>query len=85
MSSNHNQFFGNAFILLAASLSSASMACADEAARFEMWEEPSHQLVFVEGPARILDVRIVPGVTSEFHKHRFATTYVVIQDALVAN
>jgi hypothetical protein len=76
------------------------MACADEAARFEMWEEPSHQLVFVDGPARVLDVRIVPGVTSEFHKHRFAivpgvtsefhkhrfaTTYVVIQDALVAN
>ena len=85
MSSNHNQFPGNAFILLAASLSSAPMACADEAARFEMWEEPSHQLVFVEGPARVLDVRIVPGVTSEFHKHRFATTYVVIQDALVAN
>ncbi len=85
MSSNHNQFLGNAFILLAASLSSAPMACADEAAWFEMWEEPSHQLVFVDGPARILDVRIVPGVTSEFHKHRFATTYVVIQDALVAN
>ena len=85
MSSNHNQFPGNAFILLAASLSSAPMACADEAARFEMWEEPSHQLVFVDGPARVLDVRIVPGVTSEFHKHRFATTYVVIQDALVAN
>ncbi len=85
MSSNHNQFLGNAFILLVASLSSAPMACADEAARFEMWEEPSHQLVFVDGPARVLDVRIVPGVTSEFHKHRFATTYVVIQDALVAN
>jgi hypothetical protein len=50
-----------------------------------MWEEPSHQLVFVDGPARVLDVRIVPGVTSDFHKHRFATTYVIIQDALVAN
>lgn len=50
-----------------------------------MWEEPSHQLVFVDGPARVLDVRIVPGVTSDFHKHRFATVYVIIQDALVAN
>jgi len=50
-----------------------------------MWEEPSHQLVFVDGPVRVLDVRIVPGATSEYHKHRFATTYVVIQDALVAN
>jgi hypothetical protein len=50
-----------------------------------MWEEPSHQLVFVNGPARVLDVRIVPGVTSDFHRHRFATAYVIIQDALVAN
>jgi len=50
-----------------------------------MWEEPSHQLVFVDGPVRVLDVRIAPGATSEFHKHRFATTYVIIQDALVAN
>lgn len=50
-----------------------------------MWEEPSHQLVFVDGPARVLDVRITPATTSEFHKHRFATAYIVIQDALVAN
>ena len=85
MNTNHSQFLRSAFILLAASLSSASIGWADEAARFEMWEEPSHQLVFVDGPARVLDVRIVPGVTSDFHKHRFATTYVIIQDALVAN
>lgn len=63
----------------------ASIDMAAEDGRFEMWEEPSHQLVFVEGPARVLDVRIVPGVTSDFHKHRFATLYVIIQDALVAN
>jgi hypothetical protein len=62
-----------------------STVLADEDDRFEMWEEPSHQLVFVEGPARVLDVRIVPGVTSDYHKHRFATLYVIIQDALVAN
>jgi hypothetical protein len=62
-----------------------SVALAEEDGRYEMWEEPSHQLVFVEGPARVLDVRIVPGVTSEYHKHRFATLYVIIQDALVAN
>jgi len=61
------------------------VARADDAGRLEMWEEPSHQLVFVDGPSRLLDVRIAPGVTSEFHKHRFATTYVIIQDALVAN
>jgi transposase-like protein len=56
-----------------------------EDTRLEMWEEPSHQLVFVDGPVRVLDVRIAPGATSEYHKHRFATAYVIIQDALVAN
>ena len=63
----------------------AAPSVAEEDGRYEMWEEPSHQLVFVEGPARVLDVRIVPGVTSDYHKHRFATLYVIIQDALVAN
>ncbi len=72
------------FVSLAAGFLSLPVARAEEAARLEMWEEPSHQLVFVDGPARVLDVRIVPGVTSEFHQHRFATTYVIIQDALVA-
>lgn len=63
----------------------ATFASAEEDGRYEMWEEPSHQLVFVEGPARVLDVRIVPGVTSDYHKHRFATVYVIVQDALVGN
>ncbi len=80
-----SQFLRSSFVLFAASLSLAPIAGAEEAARFEMWEEPSHQLVFVDGPARVLDVRIVHGVTSDFHKHRFATIYVIIQDALVAN
>jgi hypothetical protein len=71
--------------LIAASLVTAQVAVAQEEHRYEMWEEPSHQLVFVDGPARVLDVRIVHGVTSDFHKHRFATAYVIIQDALVAN
>ncbi len=72
-------------ILIASSLSSAPFVCAEEGPRLEMWEEPSHQLVFVDGPARVLDVRITPATTSQFHKHRFATAYIVIQDALVAN
>jgi len=84
VSANSSKILRNSIILFAASLSSATIAWADEATRFEMWEEPSHQQVFVDGPARILDIRIVPGLTSEFHKHRFATAYVVIQDALVA-
>lgn len=72
-------------IFFSSILLSGPAAGSEETTRLEMWEEPSHQLVFVDGPVRVLDVRIVPGVTSDFHKHRFATTYVIIQDALVAN
>lgn len=85
MKSSWRPSYGYARILLVAFLWSGSTVAADEDDRFEMWEEPSHQLVFVNGPARVLDVRIVPGVTSDYHKHRFATLYVIIQDALVAN
>lgn len=70
---------------IVATLCAAPLAWGEEGDRYEMWEEPSHQLVFTQGPARVLDVRIVHGVTSDFHKHRFATAYVIIQDALVAN
>jgi len=69
---------------IAATFWLAPVSWAEETKRFEMWEEPSHQLIFENGPARVLDVRIVPEVTSDFHKHRFATLYVIIQDALVA-
>ena len=61
-----------------------SAHAADEPQR-EMWEEPGHQLVFEHGDVRILDIRMVPGVTSEFHSHHFATVYIRIQDALMQN
>ena len=61
-----------------------SAYAADEPQR-EMWEEPGHQLVFEQGDVRILDIRMVPGVTSEFHSHHFATVYIRIQDALMQN
>jgi hypothetical protein len=80
-----DQHWRTQLLVFAAVIWLASAESAEQDDRYEMWEEPSHQLVFVDGPARVLDVRIVPGVTSDFHKHRFATTYVVIQDALVAN
>ena len=69
---------------IAVFVSAFSAVLANDLHRLEMWEEPSHQLVFEDGPVRLLDVRIAPGVTSEFHLHRFATVYVVIQDAFVA-
>jgi len=52
-------------------------------ADLEMWEEPSHQLVFNNDGTRVLDIRIVPGVLSEYHSHRYATVYVIVQDAKV--
>lgn len=60
---------------------STNVALADS--QKEMWEEPSHQLVFEKGATRILDIRVVPGVVSEYHSHRFATAYVIVQDARV--
>jgi hypothetical protein len=82
---SRTRFLCRSWLLIAATLPLLTISHAADGERFEMWEEPSHQLVFVDGPARVLDVRIAPGVTSEFHKHRFATVYVIIQDALVAN
>lgn len=67
-------------IFIAGLLLVAQWVAADET-RLEMWEEPSHQLVFEQGNTRILDIRIVPGVTSEYHVHRYATVYFVVQDA----
>ena len=53
-------------------------ATIDERKRLEMWEEPRHQLVFSQDSMRIMDIRIPPGDTSDFHLHRYATIYVVI-------
>jgi len=51
--------------------------------RIDMWEEPRHQLVFSKNQLKVMDVRIAPGDTSQFHQHRFATIYLVINDALM--
>lgn len=56
-----------------------------ETPKLQMWEEPSHQLVFTKENIRVLDVRIVPGVTSGYHEHQYATTYIVIEDAHLKN
>lgn len=85
MTSKHQRLAQGTCTLVTALLLSTPNCLAEKTNRFEMWEEPSHQQVFVNGPVRVLDVRIVPDVTSDYHKHRFATTYVIIQDALVAN
>lgn len=70
-------------LIFIAGLALFSQGIAADERRLEMWEEPSHQLVFEQGNTRILDIRIVPGVTSEYHLHRYATVYIVMQDALL--
>ena len=72
-------------LVLALGLLLAGPANSDVIGKREMWQEPSHQLVFERGNMRILDVRIVPGVTSEYHSHHFATVYFVVRDALLQN
>lgn len=73
------------FSLIIGSLINIPAIFAQGLPRLDMWEEPSHQLVYKDDTLRILDVRIVPEVTSGFHKHDFATTYIVIQDANLTN
>lgn len=51
----------------------------------EMWEETNHQLVFDQEQARLVDVRIGPGVTTGFHYHQYATVYVIVQDTHILN
>jgi hypothetical protein len=65
------------------SLLALSFCASAESTDLEMWEEPSHQLVFNRDGTRVLDIRIVPGVLSEFHSHRYATVYVVVQGAKI--
>lgn len=49
----------------------------------EMWDEPSHKLVFNRDGVRVVDVNVPPGAISHYHSHRFATLYVVVQDAKI--
>jgi len=51
--------------------------------KIDMWEEPRHQLVFSKDQLKVMDVRIAPNDTSQYHQHRFATIYIVINDALM--
>ena len=71
------------FLIFIVGLLAFTQGIAADDRRLEMWEEPSHQLVFERGNTRILDIRIIPGVTSEYHLHRFATLYIIMQDALL--
>lgn len=73
------------FVLTATALFASPRLQAAEDPKPEMWDEPSHHLVFEHDDTRIVDVRIAPGLVSEFHNHRYATVYIVVQDAMLLN
>ena len=50
----------------------------------EMWEEPRHQLVFSKDDIKVMDIRVPPGDTTEFHLHRYPTIYVVINRVIMS-
>ena len=50
----------------------------------EMWEEPRHQLILSKSGIKVMDIRIPPKDTSEYHLHKFATLYNLISDANLA-
>ena len=73
-------------LLSALLLTAFTMAAySEETGRLEMWEEPSHQLVFKHEMTRLLDIRVPTGATSEYHSHHYATIYVILEDALLMN
>jgi len=50
----------------------------------EMWEEPRHQLILSKSGIKVIDVRIPPKDTTEYHLHNRATLYNLINDANLA-
>ena len=55
------------------------------AVKKEMWEEPRHQLILSKSGIKVMDIRIPPKDTTEYHLHNFATLYNLISDANLAS
>jgi len=68
------------FFILILCLSNIVTASADVDA-VDMWDEPRHQLLFSRDHVRLLLVNIPAGDTSLLHKHEYATSYVLLEDA----
>ena len=51
----------------------------------EMWEEPRHQLILSKSGIKVIDVRIPPKDTTEYHLHNRATLYNLISDVNIAS
>ncbi len=49
------------------------------------WEEPRHQLILSKSGIKVIDVRIPPKDTTEYHLHNRATLYNLISDVNVAS
>jgi hypothetical protein len=55
----------------------------EEDTAVEMWDEPRHQLIFSMDNIRLLLVNVPAGDTSLLHKHEYATTYIILEDAMM--
>jgi hypothetical protein len=77
---NYGSYF---FILFFCIVNMASASENVEAV--DMWDEPRHQLLFSKGHVRLLLVNIPAGDTSLLHKHEYATSYVLLRDALMTS
>ncbi len=48
-----------------------------------VYQEPFHHLVFENSEIRILDVRLQPGDTSDWHRHHDAITYIGLEGSRI--
>jgi len=74
-----------AFLLCYVGFAAATNDGKSSETAVDMWQEPRHQLVFQTENVRLAAVNIPPGDTSLWHKHEYATAYIVIQDAELGN
>ena len=80
-----NKFYFTVCLIISLCNPLNSVLASEFAGAIDMWEEPRHQLVFSMGNIRLVMVNIPPGDTSLLHKHDYATSYVVIEDALMTS
>lgn len=70
----------NRFIFIFFLVCTISLGATDT---IPVYEEPHHHLVYSNGEIRILDVRLQPGDTSAWHRHRHAITYIGLEGSRI--
>jgi len=78
-----------AFLIIACETNNQNIPKLDKstssAIKKEMWQEPRHQLVLSKSGIKVMDIRIPPKDTTEYHLHNLATLYNLISDANLAS